>query len=344
MTEGALQVNNKVYGGWTGIEVQRSVDHLAGSFTFTAVGLWSGKSTLRTIPPGAACIAKMGDTPVITGYVDAIDVAYSAKQHQVTVTGRDAAGDLVDCSAVHGSGDWYGQPMDKIVADLISVHGIKLTVATDVGRPFTNWRISPAETVWESIERMARQRGVLVMSDGLGGIVITQPSTRRLKTALTLGKNIKLAQGTNDVSRRFHVYVAMGQSELLDQASYSTAVTGSGQSTDAAIRANRVLIVAAEEAFDTSTYETRAKWEAATHYGRGLNLSVTVTGWSHAEELWEPDCMVRLDDDFMSIHDWLYISSVTYRLNDEGTTTVLGLTRREAFQTLAIPEKGDLGA
>lgn len=344
MTDALLKINGKLYGGWTSLEVQRSVDHIAGSFTFTAAELWSGKSAVRNIPPGAACSVVMGDATVITGYVDGVDVSYDAQSHHVTVTGRDAAGDLVDSSAVHTSGYWNDQTMDKIVADLIQPHGIKMSVSADVGRPFLSWQITRGETVWENIERMARQRGVLVRSDGLGGIVLEQPSTQRVGTALVRGKNIKAAQSANNVAQRFRTYVVIGQAELLDPESYDAAIASNASATDSVIRPNRVLIIPAEEAFDTATYQKRAQWEAATHYGRGLNLAITVRGWSHKDGLWEPDCMVRVDDDFLDIHDWLYICSVTYRLSENGTTSVLGITRREAFETIAIPTKGDLGS
>jgi prophage tail gpP-like protein len=50
---------------------------------------------------------------------------------------------------------------------------------TDIGDPFPHFSIDTGETVMSAIEKAARQRGVLVVSDGVGGIVLTETGATR---------------------------------------------------------------------------------------------------------------------------------------------------------------------
>nr|WP_249942232.1 hypothetical protein [Escherichia coli] len=44
---------------------------------------------------------KINGQTVISGWLDQVNQSISATRYQITISGRDKTGDLVDCSAVH---------------------------------------------------------------------------------------------------------------------------------------------------------------------------------------------------------------------------------------------------
>jgi prophage tail gpP-like protein len=63
-----------------------------------------------------------------------------------------------------------------------------------------------------------------------------------------------------------------------------------------------------------------------------------VQGWTDAAgQLWHPNGMVHVDDDWLALHDTLLISGVKFMLSaDSGTTTELTVTKQEAFALAPI--------
>jgi prophage tail gpP-like protein len=185
-----LTVHGQHWRGWTDVSVSRSVEAVAGAFEVTLTKR-SG-ATLR-FGPGDSCQLAIESEdgarePVLTGWIDDMEPSFDVESHSVTIRGRDAAGDLVDCSAIHPpSGEWHGATLDQIARDLVAPYGLGVSVAADVGGPFGTFRIEEGETVWACLERACRYRGVLAISDGLGGLVLTT-ADRATPTGVTLSR------------------------------------------------------------------------------------------------------------------------------------------------------------
>lgn len=176
-----LTVGGRHWRGWTDIMVQRAVDQVSGQFELTLTARADdGMIEALTVSPGDACtVAIDGGETLITGWIDAVAPSYDPSTHEVAISGRDATGDLVDCSAVHApSGEWQGVTVDRIAADLARPFGVPVHVRVDVGSPLRTFRIQESETAWEALERACRMRGLLAMADGLGGVVITRRARR----------------------------------------------------------------------------------------------------------------------------------------------------------------------
>lgn len=324
-----LKVNGAIYGGWTSVEIKRGIEQIAGTFRLQVTERWPGQLTAAPVRRGDACEVQVGGQTIITGYVDDTAPEYDATSHTVTISGRDKTGDLVDCSAIHKSGQWKSQKLDQIAADVCAPFGIKVTVqaGVDVGKAFPSFNIQEGERAFETLDRAARMRAVLLMSDGAGRLVIGRADTTRVQTDLVEGRNIKKAQGKFDWKERFSHYVVKGQSRTAGQAS--------GTADDAAITRYRPIVVLAEDQGHIASLTERAQWEANIRMGRSNRATVTVQGWSHAAGLWLPNRIVHLTSPMLYADLDLLIASVTYRLDDTGTTAELELARPEAFDLLA---------
>ncbi len=104
----ALRIDGVDWTWWKSVEVTRQIDAVAGSFSLALADRWAPGDTAAPLAAGQACEVIIGGDQVIKGYIDKAAFALAANDHGVSVTGRDASADLVDCSAVHKPGQWRG--------------------------------------------------------------------------------------------------------------------------------------------------------------------------------------------------------------------------------------------
>ena len=155
----ALLINDRRHIGWTEATVTRSLETISGAFTVTLSEREPGETTPRVIRPGNACRVQLDDEAVLQGWVDAVTVDYDARGHTIAVRGRDATGDLVDCSAASKPGEWKDARLEEIASALCQPFGINVSREIDTGAPFARFRIEEGESVFEAIERGCRFPG-----------------------------------------------------------------------------------------------------------------------------------------------------------------------------------------
>lgn len=344
MSEVRLTVNRIEYGGWKSMRLVRGIEQIAGTFELGVSELWPDQKMPREIAPNDECTVTVDGTVAITGYVDDVKVGYSGKQHEVTIAGRDASGDLVDCSAVYRAGKWTGRKMESIASDLCAPFKVAVKAEVDTGGAVADWNIQEGETVFECLERLARLRGALLVSDGRGGIVITRSGKGgRVGVSLERGENI--LEGAVELSfrDRFSAYTAKGQVAGND-ATWGNATRLKATASDAMVRRHRPLVVIAEDQADGATLKRRALWEANVRAGKSAQLTIKVQGWSYqdggARRLWQPNTLVHLRDPWLRCDADLLIKQVTFTLDDGGSIAELALTLPQAFDLIPMLPKG----
>jgi prophage tail gpP-like protein len=338
MADLALTIGGTAYGGWTRINVHRSIEEIAGNFDLELTERWPEQSTPLVITPGSACTVSIDGTTVITGYIDVVEQGYSAHSHRLTVSGRDKTGDLVDCSAAHQLGEWRNCTLDQIARALTSAYGITVSTNGDIGNAFPSWAIEPGETVFECLERAARQRGLLLTSDGAGGLVIGQPGATKVGTALRSGDNLLTAHLRNDNAGRYSTYTVLGQRAGNDQVHGAAAAQIRAQASDAGVLRHRPLLIIDEDQGDIAGFKRRAQWEASVRAARALSYTAQVQGWHHASGLWQPNTLVQVHDEVLRLGRELLVRDVDYVLDDQsGQSTQLVLVPAEAYSILKMP-------
>ena len=131
----SLYVWGKVLTGWTSVEIVDSLEALSPTFA-----LGYSDRTLEVdgsirISPGDECSVRIGDEPVITGYVDDSELEESAATRSLSVSGRSRTCDLVDCSALHKPAEWRDATIDTSPRTLSSRSGCGVLVQAPVGAP-----------------------------------------------------------------------------------------------------------------------------------------------------------------------------------------------------------------
>lgn len=341
----SLEVNAIRYGGWESIRIERSIETLSGAFSLGISERWPGQSVPRGINPGDRCVVRIDNDVVVTGWVDDLEPGVDGESHDISVTGRDATGDLVDCSAIHKPSQWTGQKLERIAQELLAPFGLKVITQANTGEAFKKFAIEQGETVHEAITRMCKLRAVLAIADGQGNLVITTAdAATRAATALEEGKNIKAIRGQFSHKERFSEIHVKGQTQGSDTESASVTTGWKGNAQDAEIKRYRPLLVMAEGQANTKQCQERAAWEKSTRAGKGHRATVTVTGWRQGEKstspLWDINTLVFVNSSTLKIRETLLVSGVIFTVEENGGhITELTLVRPEAFLLIREPER-----
>lgn len=343
-----LLVNGMNYSGWTSVGVTRAVDAASSAFTVDLTERWEGQDGRAAqvepwpILPGDQCEVRLGGIPMVIGYVDIFKPSFSATEHSINIQGRDRTSDLIDCSAVHTPDEWRNIDLLRFAQRLAQPFGVRVSADVPVGEPFSVCKLQQGETAFEAIERYARQRRVLLMPDGAGGLLITRAGNKRASVGLVQGENILSASGSIDHSQRYQRYVLKGQVAYDPESEGQTEAHVSGGASDSGIARHRPLLIVAESGSTAASAQARATWEANSRVGKSATASITVQGWRQTPggPLWEPGMLVQVQSPWLRLDGQMIIRQATYERGDAGTTTRLDIVSPQAYS----PEPPDTKA
>jgi prophage tail gpP-like protein len=173
-----LNINGKKYSGWTKAKITRGIDRAVGDFEFEVSERWLNKSNGQLqIQPQDTCTIYAGSDLLLTGYVDKYKPSVDANNHKVVISGRSKTGDLVDSSVDFLGGQIQSGTLLAMATALCAPFHIK--VRTSLGKNGSKVNstpgdatVQPGETVFNFLERLARQVGVLLTDDPAGNLVL----------------------------------------------------------------------------------------------------------------------------------------------------------------------------
>lgn len=331
-----LVVNGRRYGGWKSIRVTRSIESVSGSFDLDVSDRWAGQEVAWPIAEEDACRVEIGGVPVIDGFVDRRSISLSADARALSYSGRDRSAVLIDCSADLHRWTFRGASVLDIARKVAAPFGIKVSLQPGLRLPKAPAKlvVSPGDSAFDVISKAAKDAGVLVVSDGAGGIVVTRAGTARA-APLVLGQNIKTASVDYDASSRFHRYAVVTQKAGTDAAA-GGATRVRGEQTDAGVRrTDRVLLIRPESGATTDYARQRADWEARVRAAKAETLTIGVVGWTQPDgALWPVNALTQVRAAAVGVDGDMLISQAEYSIGTGGEETQLRLVRPDAF----VPE------
>lgn len=374
----ALSIGGAIFDEWTRVEVTRSLDDISAGFSVElrdaarSMASWPFASlvALRNSPDRWSEVTLSIDgQPVLVGWIDEIDPHADEGEVSVTVTGRDKSGDLVDCAAtVDGPAEFRNVTVLQVAKKICEPFGITVKADVDVGAPFDRVAIDPGETAMSAIEKLARQRALVVTSDGIGGLVLTQTGKQRAAGALIFPGNVKGSSAASRAQERFSEYVVKGQAEKAaggrttstyldataeplttdpaDRAAKQAAreeagVTIAGRAKDEEVRRYRPIVSLGRTQLDAKSAQKQADWMMRTARGRSDEIEHVVRDYGIAGALWRPNTLSLVDDSFLSVHRDMLIAVVTYAYDEGGSSTRLRLTGPEAYDLEPESDRGE---
>lgn len=362
-----LFLDGTAYDQWTSGEVTRDLKDFSGSFTFT---FRDGEASEATLP--FASMPKLprlntqmsvkimiGKRTVLVGHIETIAPEMVEGSASVTISGRDKTGDLIDCSALaEGPAELSGVKLEAAVAKIAEPFGLQVRTEVDTGETFDRYSIDLGETAFSAIEKGSRQRSVLILSDGVGGIVITRTGQTRAPDGLTLPGNVLGVRANFSTVNRFSKTVVRGQSERsgksrsasgLDATAAPIGADGrnegdgsarererkgtvaTGLSTDDEIRRYRPMVHLARSKAGAVSAQDEADWRNRTSRAEGDEQTYTVKGHEANGQLWTVNQLVPVSDAFLSIERDMLISAVRYIEDESSINTDISVCSAEAF-------------
>jgi prophage tail gpP-like protein len=350
-----LLVDGRIYAGWTELRVTRAMDRAAADFDLRVSERWPGRMDPWRIQPFAPVILRFGRDAVLTGYVDVASPEVDATMHRVRIAGRSKTADLVDCTPEIAGTEFRGATLPAIARALAAPFGVQVVEEAPAGAPFSVEAKDRTDTAWDTIERLARLRGVLAHDDEEGRLVLARAGTRKASTDLEMGRNILAASARLDGSKRFSRYVVLSQrqtgaavardgdgdesdSEPEERPNAGVQVSVSGVAEDPGVPRYRPRILRSEGSGDAAFARARAVWAAASARGKALQADITVQGWRQRDgRLWRINELVKIRADWLRLDHELLIIGTEFTLDESGRRTMLTVTPPEAM----TPEPGE---
>lgn len=328
----ALTVGGAIYREWKEVTVTRGIEQLSGSFELVCADRWAIHGQPLPSLRGQRCGVSLAASQVIAGYIDGVEPSYSPTDHSLTIRGRDATCDLVDCAALVDGQGWRDTSLLRMAQDLCKPFGIRVSADVPKDTPFRSGRISPGETIGEVLARAAAVAGCLLVADGVGGLRITKAGSGRASTRLRRGVNIIGGGGLEDDSQRFAEYRVIGQGSESESEASEISQQILASSHDKGVRKGRITVIQVSDDLDGDKARQVANWAAASALARSKRAEVMVRGWLDGDRPWMPNSLVTITDDWLRLDGEYLIAQVSNRLNDrDGKSTVLSVTPREAY-------------
>lgn len=329
----ALVIDGQEWRGWTEIAIDRSIDALAGQARLDLTQRWPEIDAPRPIAPGMACQVTIGGELVLTGWVGTVEPGYDAQSHGVTVTVDDLTGDMTEASAI--ATQYVGLPLSEIVARLAAPFGVGVGVAAPLGEPIVRFTVEDGETVFDTIDRACRLRGVLPITDAAGQIVLSRAGEAGATAAVRGGwaGNVLAARGQFGVRGRHSEYIVKAQRPASDDDEDEVAAAHIvGAALDRDVQRYRPLVIIADEAMDRETAQRRADWERSVRRGRSRRASITVQGWRDADgTLWAVNRRMPYHDNILQVSADLLIVSLRLERSEQGTLAMMDLADPQAY-------------
>lgn len=328
-----LTVNGKNFVGWLQSSVRRSIETLAGTFS-VPVSLVPG--TVPEIKRQDEITVQIGETRLITGYVLSADPFYSKDDCGMRVVGRDRSGDLAVCAAIHKGGQWRNATLERIVKDIVSPYsiGVRNDAKGDANEPLRDFKLEHGERCADAIARAARLRGVLVVPDSRGNLVITRAGAQRFKGAVVRGRNVIRAEGIGSDEDRHSEYLVYGQSNVISD--FESARGQKARAKDDEIGRHLPLVINAEGNLSQKELQDLAHHTMRVRRGHAYGIKYVVEGWEVDGEPWPINQLVPVYDDIFGLDgkDWLICEANPTCDLQEGDVTELVLRPAEAYDTV----------
>ncbi|SER56875.1 Mu-like prophage tail protein gpP [Faunimonas pinastri] len=298
--------------------------------------------TKSRVKPGDGCEIFLAGVRALTGFVDTRQVAFNERVHGIVLSGTSLDYDIVDCSAIAGSGQFRGYNFEQISKALLKPFGLQLkTYGLDANalKPFENFAIQTGETVAEALDRMARVRGITIGGDAGGAVVaMKQGFIQNDGDTLEEGKNILSGSCIINMQGLHNTLRGVTQRPGSDKAFGEDSRDVSATLKNTNVKRYRPLVFVAEHPGTREDIVERVNAEAAMEAGETIQVRVTVPGWLRSSGgLWDIGLQVKVKSDMMMIDADLTVCGVEFSQDQGGTTTTLDLVTQNALKGFGGP-------
>ncbi|MBB3315112.1 prophage tail gpP-like protein [Rhizobium sp. BK181] len=274
------------------------------------------------VVPGRPAIIKAGNDLLLTGYVRDVRPSHDAGSRALTVTICSRTVDATECSVEHPTGETLDKDLAAIAKEFDS---LGVGVESDGSLPSEpRHKLHVGETLFSTIERRARGRGILIYDTPKGKLKLATKPEGTHKGGLFWGRNIEQASSELTERGRYSAVKVRGQaSEGTDKRQLRAEATA----RDSGVSRHRPLVIAHEGETTVDRLKKRADWGVKRGAGFAATASITVTGWRDgAGMLWNRNWLVYVEDGWIGIEGLMVIKGVSLTQDSEGQGTIAVLS------------------
>lgn len=344
-----LLIADKTHGDWSSYEIDSDLLTPADAWR-VSLGI-SGGQMPPDVTPGAPVVVKVDGETVLTGRIDDVSHQVSKSSHTLTMSGRDGAAVLLDCSAPIFTARMAGlqEIITKVVRPL-GITQIRIDAETTSIREKIN--IEPGDTAWDMLAHAAEANGLWPWFAPDGTLVVGGPDySQPVAATLVLrrdgaGNNVISLDKTESVAERYSQVTVLGQTHGTESEQGKNALRATVR--DDGIGWYRPKIVMDHEADNTAICRSRARKLISDSRLKGLTLTATVQGHriggsdgAGQGQLWTPGQRIYVVSEPHGIAAIYFLMARKFtRSRSEGTRTTLTLKEDGAWLLDAHPHKG----
>jgi len=327
-----LQIGGYQISGWDTISIDSQIDTPAENWNFKLFQV-DGDPLPKDIAGAKDIKVFYNKELVLTSIADKVAEAVSRDGHGLEISGRDLAGQLIDCSVPIFSGRQL--TLEALLSQYV--------LAGDLGSKIHDVRIQnnawlknkvsvePGEALWDAIAKAAAVTGQHVWLEPDGTLVVGDPfaSPYVVQTPLRLMKPLDNSNNVLDLSYVNDVSSVFSEMKILGQDSKGSHVLSTATSSTQ-YGFNRLKIISMGDV------ETKAEADAALEKIKKDNdlqaysLDATVSGWTMDGKVWTPGWHLNLETNALSnaTAKWAVYGRTLMLSRAEGKTTKLKMKRQ----------------
>ncbi|EKS6643369.1 phage tail protein [Enterobacter hormaechei] len=272
------------------------------------------------LPPevvsGARVILSASGETVMTGLIDDVSEMVTRSQHLLTLSGRDNAAALVDCSApVFTESELT---LDEVMRKVVAPFGItKTAIHADKSVAPKKFTINPGETAWEALLKVAEVNGLWpwIAPDGtliIGGPDYSTPPVATLTMTRDRGGNILALNRQTSIAGRYSQVTVLAQGH--GTRHHDGVHDRKGTATDTGFTLYRPFIRSMSDTDTDDEATARARKILSDSRLKALTLTVTVRGLRTPDGvLWAPGQRVAVKSEIHGIDGIFFMMSRTLR-------------------------------
>ena len=322
-----LIVGSLVFQDWESVWVQHRAQQNYPVFRFT--------STEADIPiewkklqfkPGDHCEILLGGQLAVTGMITNRQVAYTATEHGIQLSGVGAqwAPSTSSVPMEDKKNNFDGMTVEQAFSKAaIQVRGKPFIIGKLDKTPLENFQAHPGEKTWDLMDRMARMRTAMIGSDHLGNMLLVGDHTSPVVATLLEGHNILKMQCVFSNEQMYSEYALHGQFSVTDEKTMAQAAQVRNRAFGSMQEVFRLLEIPAEN--QDVNHQRRVTYEALQAEGTQVVATVTVQGWLRdGRNLWRCRDLVIINSPMCPLNLGLKIQTATFAQDSRsGTTTEL---------------------
>jgi prophage tail gpP-like protein len=270
----AYRVNGKIFKGWTSTSIERSMNNIADSFSFTA--------PFNPDDPDSDYLQPftyletdlfIGGNIYIYGRSEGWNPTLNLDSTMMSVSCRSRTGVIIDCTSQEKSLNFNKQTLSQISDKLLKPFGLKSDFPFGDSDIIVKTKRNITDKIYGYLQGLAKKKGFIINSNRKDGIkydkanIEGEPILNLVQGEQPLTGSIS---ATYDGTKRFSDYIAVSQSNG-NPGNNSTA-------KDTSIPISRPLIFSAKDT-KQGDIKTAAEWERNRALGKSMGLTVKVGTW-----------------------------------------------------------------